>query len=76
MLANAMIGLIRFYQSWLSPLRMPACRYLPTCSEYALQAVEVHGPASGAWLGLKRVCRCHPWGGAGADPVPDAPSDR
>jgi uncharacterized protein len=68
--------LIRFYQRFLSPvLRVctgPAagCRYSPTCSNYFLQAVEIHGPLRGSWLGTCRIFRCHPWGGSGDDPVP------
>lgn len=69
-------GAIRAYQLLLSPLSPPTCRYLPTCSEYAIDAVTGHGPLLGIWLTVKRVARCHPWGGAGFDPVPDpAPSD-
>ncbi len=53
-----------------------SCRYQPTCSHYAIEAIEVHGAARGGWLALKRICRCHPWGGLGADPVPPvAPVD-
>ena len=49
---------------------LPACRYLPTCSAYAVEAVEVHGPIKGTWLTVRRVCRCHPFGSHGLDPVP------
>jgi len=63
-------GLIRLYQFTLSPLLGPACRYTPSCSHYAAEAIAVHGPFKGAWLGLKRIARCHPWGGGGDDPVP------
>jgi len=62
--------LIRGYQYLLSPLFPPRCRYLPTCSEYAREAVCVHGAARGSWLAVRRILRCHPWGGAGYDPVP------
>jgi putative membrane protein insertion efficiency factor len=68
--------LIRIYQATLSPLLVAlggaqsGCRYEPTCSEYFLQAVEAHGAWRGSWLGLKRIGRCHPWGGRGHDPVP------
>lgn len=60
---------IRAYRA-LSAHRLPHCRYWPTCSAYALEAVEVHGPARGLWMALRRIIRCHPWGGFGADPVP------
>lgn len=62
--------LIRGYQLVISPLLGPRCRYLPTCSEYAAEAVLVHGVVRGGWLGLRRIARCHPWGGSGFDPVP------
>ncbi len=71
MLAKAMIAVIRLYQACVSPIAPPACRYVPSCSEYARRAVEVHGAAAGAWLGLRRLARCHPWGGCGPDPVPE-----
>jgi putative membrane protein insertion efficiency factor len=68
--------LIRFYQRVLNPMIKftagPAagCRFSPTCSNYFLQAVEAHGPLKGSWLGIRRIFRCHPWGGWGYDPVP------
>ncbi len=65
-----LISLIRGYQRFISPLLPPACRYLPTCSDYALEAIRTHGSLHGLWLGGKRLCRCHPWGGSGWDPVP------
>ncbi len=61
---------IRFYQIAISPLLGPSCRYTPTCSEYARQAIIKHGPFKGLWLAVKRILRCHPWGGSGYDPVP------
>ena len=61
---------IRFYQLAISPHFPPACRYTPTCSQYAIEAIRKHGPLQGLWLGVKRICRCHPWGGSGYDPVP------
>jgi len=64
------IGLIRLYQWGLSPLIGPKCRYTPTCSHYALEAFKKHGPLKGGWLAIKRIARCHPWGGHGYDPVP------
>jgi putative membrane protein insertion efficiency factor len=66
-----MLGLIRTYQLTLSPWLGRDCRYMPTCSAYAAEAIRRFGPRRGAWLALKRVGRCHPWGGAGYDPVPD-----
>lgn len=64
------IGLIRLYQWVLSPLIGPKCRYTPTCSHYALEAFKKYGPLKGGWLAIKRIARCHPWGGHGYDPVP------
>ncbi len=62
--------LVRAYQYVLSPLLGPRCRYLPSCPSYALEALDVHGPWRGSWYSLRRITRCHPWGGAGYDPVP------
>lgn len=64
------LGLIRLYQIILSPLKVPCCRFRPTCSEYAAQAFLLHGPVKGAILTAKRLLKCHPWGGCGYDPVP------
>ncbi len=64
------IKIVRFYQLVISPFFPPSCRYQPTCSEYALQALKRHGPFYGSWLALKRLLRCQPWGGHGHDPVP------
>jgi uncharacterized protein len=61
---------IRVWQLLLAPVLPPSCRYLPSCSHYAEEAIVRHGPARGSWLALRRVCRCHPWGGSGFDPVP------
>lgn len=61
---------IKFYQYCISPLFPPTCRYTPTCSQYALEAIRKHGPFKGLWLTVKRLLRCHPWGGSGYDPVP------
>ena len=71
-LATALVAPIRAYQVVLSPLLPPSCRFTPTCSTYAIAAIQAHGPVQGLWLGTKRICRCHPWGGSGYDPVPDA----
>ncbi len=65
-----LLGLIRFYRMWLSPLKPPSCRYIPTCSEYALIAIERYGARRGGWLALRRILRCHPWHAGGYDPVP------
>ncbi|MBO5771147.1 MAG: membrane protein insertion efficiency factor YidD [Alistipes sp.] len=64
------VALIRFYQLCISPLTPPSCRFTPTCSQYALEALRRHGVVRGLWLALKRIARCHPWGGSGYDPVP------
>lgn len=61
---------LRVYRGWISPLLPPACRYTPTCSAYAEEAVQRYGAARGSWLALRRLLRCHPWGGSGHDPVP------
>lgn len=61
---------IRFYQRCISPLTPPACRFTPTCSQYAVEAIRKHGPFKGFWLAVERISRCHPWGGSGYDPVP------
>ncbi|MDH3737545.1 MAG: membrane protein insertion efficiency factor YidD [Alphaproteobacteria bacterium] len=63
-------GLIIAYRYGLSPVLGANCRYAPSCSAYAQEAIDVHGPWTGSWLAVKRVSRCHPWGGAGYDPVP------
>ena len=64
------VFLIRFYQVCISPLKPPTCRFTPTCSQYALQAFRKHGVIKGFYLTVKRILRCHPWGGHGYDPVP------
>jgi len=64
------IFLIKVYQYAISPLLGSNCRYSPTCSSYAIQAIQEWGPLKGSWLGIKRIGRCHPWGGEGYDPVP------
>lgn len=66
-----MLGALRLYKSAISPLLPPACRYTPTCSEYAYEAVERHGVLRGGWLATRRILRCHPFARGGHDPVPD-----
>ena len=64
-----MIFLIRFYQLFISPLLGNNCRYYPSCSQYAIEAIEKKGIVSGSWMAVKRICRCHPWHAGGYDPV-------
>jgi len=61
---------IYFYKYFISPLTPASCRFVPTCSEYALQAIKKYGPFKGGYLAIRRILRCHPWGGHGFDPVP------
>jgi uncharacterized protein len=68
--ARVLIAPIRLYQLAISPLLPPMCRFRPSCSHYAVEALARHGPIRGTWLALRRIARCHPWGGAGYDPVP------
>ncbi|MBS1189871.1 MAG: hypothetical protein H6R10_1663 [Rhodocyclaceae bacterium] len=70
MIKGFLVALLRCYQYAISPLLGRNCRYVPSCSEYAVEAVQKYGAARGGWLGLKRVCRCHPWHPGGYDPVP------
>lgn len=70
MAAKLLMGLIQFYRYAISPLIPPRCRYTPTCSQYALEAIRKYGAVKGGWLALKRIGRCHPWGGHGHDPLP------
>lgn len=69
------IWLVKGYQRYISPLTPPSCRYLPTCSQYTIEALQKHGLRKGGWLALKRISSCHPWGGSGYDPVPDREED-
>lgn len=69
-LRTMLIASIRVYQTVISPILGPRCRYLPTCSDYTIEAIQAHGPVRGLWLGVRRLGRCHPWGGHGYDPVP------
>ena len=63
--------LVRAYQLLLGPVLPPSCRYYPSCSNYAIEALHCYGPVGGLWLAFRRILRCHPWGGDGIDPVPD-----
>ena len=65
-----LIGMVNFYRGAISPMFPSCCRFTPTCSQYALEALRRHGPLRGSWLALRRILRCHPWGGSGYDPVP------
>ena len=69
-LVTILILPVRFYQKFISPLTPPSCRFTPTCSQYAVEALRKHGPVKGLWLAIIRILRCHPWGGSGYDPVP------
>ena len=75
-LAWPFILLVRFYRYAISPLLGANCRYQPTCSAYAEEALRRHGVLRGGWLALKRISRCNPWGGSGYDPVPEPRKDR
>lgn len=68
--ARGGLGVIRLYRLVVSPVLPPACRFLPTCSAYAMEAIERHGAAKGAWLAIRRLLRCHPFHAGGYDPVP------
>lgn len=61
---------VHIYRAVISPMLPPSCRFTPTCSQYAIEALRRHGPLRGSWLTLRRLLRCHPWGGSGYDPVP------
>jgi len=67
-----LIGLLKAYRAVISPLYGQVCRYYPSCSAYALEAVTVHGSVRGSWLAVRRLARCHPWAAGGYDPVPPA----
>lgn len=64
------LGLIYIYRKGISPMTPASCRYTPTCSQYAVEAIKKYGPFKGGWLALKRILSCNPWGGSGYDPVP------
>jgi putative membrane protein insertion efficiency factor len=71
LLALPLIGLVRAYQLVLSPLEAPSCRFYPSCSAYAITALERYGPLKGTWLAVRRLLRCHPWNPGGVDHVPE-----
>lgn len=72
MFGRLLIGLVRLYRFAISSWTPPTCRFTPTCSTYAIEAIGEHGAVRGGWLALRRLGRCHPWGGHGFDPVPGA----
>jgi len=67
---RALIAMVRFYRKGISPLTPPSCRFLPTCSAYALEALEKYGALKGSWLAIRRLSKCHPFHKGGFDPVP------
>ena len=71
--ARGMMALVQLYRFVLRPVLPPTCRFTPSCSEFAMQALARHGAVRGGWLSLRRITRCHPWGGFGYDPVPGDP---
>ena len=73
--ARLLLGLVLIYRYTLSAIMGRTCRFAPSCSEYAVDAIRLHGALKGGWLAAKRISRCHPWGGSGYDPVPPGPSD-
>ena len=72
---RVLIVFLRIYQYTVRPLLGPRCRFYPSCSDYAVEAIERHGAARGAWLATRRLCKCHPWHEGGFDPVPASQSD-
>lgn len=74
-LSKGLIFLIRCYQRWISPLFLPTCRYTPTCSAYAVEAIARFGAVKGTYLAVRRILRCHPFAAGGYDPVPDSHND-
>lgn len=75
LISGILILLIRMYQTVVSPVLGPSCRYVPTCSEYARIAIQRFGWWKGGWMAVRRLLRCHPWGGSGYDPVPEKLQD-
>lgn len=74
-MSRLLVWLVRGYQLLVSPMLGQNCRFYPTCSNYAVEALRTHGAGRGSWLALRRVCRCHPWNPGGVDPVPPARQD-
>lgn len=70
LIGKLFLGIIRFYQKFISPYLGANCRYTPTCSQYGYEAIKKYGPLKGGWLATKRILSCHPWGKSGYDPVP------
>lgn len=70
MMKGVLLSMIRFYRRFISPLKSPCCRFIPTCSEYALEAIQKYGAIKGSWLAVKRILKCHPFHKGGYDPVP------
>jgi putative membrane protein insertion efficiency factor len=68
--ARLLLGAVSFYRYAISPLRPPSCRYFPSCSAYAIEAIQIHGAGRGSWMALRRLLRCHPFHAGGHDPVP------
>jgi putative membrane protein insertion efficiency factor len=75
LLAWPLLGLVWVYRFLVSPWLGNNCRYTPSCSQYALDALRLHGAFRGSWLAMKRIGRCHPWGGSGYDPIPEKKDD-
>jgi uncharacterized protein len=70
LVTSVLVGLVRLWQWTFSAIMPPSCRFQPSCSAYAVEALRIHGPLKGVWLTVRRLGRCHPWGGHGYDPVP------
>ncbi len=70
LLSYPLLALVYFYKYAISPLTPASCRHVPTCSSYTIEAIKIHGPFIGLWLGIRRLSKCHPWGTHGYDPVP------
>ena len=71
LIGRGLKALVRCYQLLVAPILPQSCRYYPSCSHYAIEAIDRHGPLAGLWLAARRIFRCHPWGGQGVDPVPE-----